>query len=88
MPLVSFLVRDVMSHPFACYPPNDFFFCRWHTLGNVLLTGSQDGTVWMWEASNGTCMQVCPIEHSTAAVVPNETFRTIILCSCPFFSIL
>lgn len=31
---------------------------RWHSLGNVLLTGSQDGTVWMWEASVGTCMQV------------------------------
>ena len=31
---------------------------RWHTVGNVLLTGSQDGTVWMWEATAGTCMQV------------------------------
>ena len=39
---------------------------RWHTSGNVLLTGSQDGTVWMWDASAGTCMQV---RYSTVTVI-------------------
>eukprot|EP00904_Undaria_pinnatifida_P014197 jgi/Undpi1/9908/HiC_scaffold_28.g12362.m1 len=38
--------------------PEDIECLTWHTVGNVLLTGSQDGTVWMWEATAGTCMQV------------------------------
>ncbi len=30
----------------------------WHSKGNVLLAGSSDGTVWMWLATSGACMQV------------------------------
>lgn len=28
----------------------------WHQRGNVILAGSGDGTVWMWLATTGECM--------------------------------
>eukprot|EP00615_Pteridomonas_danica_P002264 CAMPEP_0114360372 /NCGR_PEP_ID=MMETSP0101-20121206/23813_1 /TAXON_ID=38822 ORGANISM="Pteridomonas danica, Strain PT" /NCGR_SAMPLE_ID=MMETSP0101 /ASSEMBLY_ACC=CAM_ASM_000211 /LENGTH=511 /DNA_ID=CAMNT_0001504573 /DNA_START=1 /DNA_END=1536 /DNA_ORIENTATION=- len=38
--------------------PSDIEWLTWHTKGNVLLAGSSDGTVWMWLATSGACMQV------------------------------
>ena len=38
--------------------PADVEWLDWHTKGNVLLAGSSDGTVWMWLAASGACMQV------------------------------
>jgi len=38
--------------------PSDVEWLTWHSKGNVLLAGSSDGTVWMWLATSGACMQV------------------------------
>ena len=38
--------------------PSDVDWLAWHNKGNVLLAGSSDGTVWMWLAATGACMQV------------------------------
>ena len=38
--------------------PSDVDWLTWHSKGNVLLAGSSDGTVWMWLAATGACMQV------------------------------
>jgi ribosome assembly protein SQT1 len=38
--------------------PSDVEWLSWHSKGNVLLCGSSDGTVWMWLATTGACMQV------------------------------
>ena len=38
--------------------PSDVEWLKWHSKGNVLLCGSSDGTVWMWLATTGACMQV------------------------------
>jgi len=38
--------------------PGEVEWLAWHSKGHVLLAGSQDGTVWMWLATNGSCMQV------------------------------
>ena len=38
--------------------PEDIEWATWHSKGNAILAGSKDGTVWMWLAHNGQCMQV------------------------------
>ena len=41
--------------------PGDVEWLRWHPKGNVVLAGSQDGTIWMWLALTGACMQVARV---------------------------
>ena len=38
--------------------PEDIEWAEWHSKGNAVLAGSKDGTVWMWMAHNGQCVQV------------------------------
>ncbi len=38
--------------------PDEVEWLCWHPRGNVLLAGSHDGSVWMWNAPTGLCMQV------------------------------
>ncbi|KAL4265690.1 WD40/YVTN repeat-like-containing domain superfamily protein [Pleurotus pulmonarius] len=38
--------------------PDEVMFLRWHPKGNVLLAGSQDATVWLWQLPSGNTMQV------------------------------
>ncbi|KAJ3262276.1 hypothetical protein HK103_002689 [Boothiomyces macroporosus] len=38
--------------------PSVVTWLKWHPRGNVLLAGSEDGTVWMWTIPNGNCMNV------------------------------
>jgi ribosome assembly protein SQT1 len=38
--------------------PSDIEWSAWHNTGGVILAGSSDGTVWMWLAATGQCMQV------------------------------
>jgi angio-associated migratory cell protein len=38
--------------------PEDVEWATWHSKGNAVLAGSKDGTVWMWLANTGQCVQV------------------------------
>jgi WD40 repeat protein len=38
--------------------PEDIEFACWHSKGNAVLAGSKDGTVWLWLAHDGQCLQV------------------------------
>jgi WD40 repeat protein len=38
--------------------PTEIVWLKWHPKGNVLLAGSEDGTVWMWSIPSGACMSV------------------------------
>ncbi|KAG9315336.1 ribosome biogenesis protein Sqt1 [Chiua virens] len=38
--------------------PDEVMWLRWHPRGNVLLAGSNDSTVWLWQLPSGTTMQV------------------------------
>ncbi|GLB40424.1 putative WD domain, G-beta repeat [Lyophyllum shimeji] len=38
--------------------PDEVMFLRWHPKGNVLLAGSNDSTVWLWQLPSGNTMQV------------------------------
>ncbi|KAJ7593109.1 WD40-repeat-containing domain protein [Mycena floridula] len=38
--------------------PDEVMFLRWHPKGNVLLAGSNDSTLWLWQLPSGTTMQV------------------------------
>ncbi|KAH8826540.1 WD40-repeat-containing domain protein [Flagelloscypha sp. PMI_526] len=38
--------------------PDEVMFLRWHPKGNVLLAGSNDGTLWLWQLPSGNTMQV------------------------------
>ncbi|KAH7907704.1 ribosome biogenesis protein Sqt1 [Hygrophoropsis aurantiaca] len=38
--------------------PDEVMWLRWHPKGNVLLAGSNDTTVWLWQLPSGTTMQV------------------------------
>jgi WD40 repeat protein len=38
--------------------PEDIEWAEWHSKGNAVLAGSRDGTIWMWMAHNGQCVQV------------------------------
>jgi ribosome assembly protein SQT1 len=38
--------------------PEDIEFAHWHSKGNAVVAGSKDGTVWLWLAHEGTCLQV------------------------------
>lgn len=38
--------------------PEDIEWAKWHSRGNAVIAGSKDGTVWLWLAHNGQCMQV------------------------------
>ena len=39
-------------------PGGGLEWVRWHPKGNVLLAGSEDFTAWMWNAGDGSLMQV------------------------------
>ena len=39
-------------------PAEGIEWLSWHPKGDIVLAGSEDFTVWMWNASTGTCMQV------------------------------
>ncbi|KAJ8508807.1 hypothetical protein ONZ45_g8965 [Pleurotus djamor] len=38
--------------------PDEVMFLRWHPKGHVLLAGSNDGMVWLWQLPSGNTMQV------------------------------
>ncbi|KZT40474.1 WD40 repeat-like protein [Sistotremastrum suecicum HHB10207 ss-3] len=38
--------------------PDEVMWLRWHPKGNVLLAGSNDSTVWLWQLPSGNTMQV------------------------------
>ncbi|TFK47789.1 WD40 repeat-like protein [Heliocybe sulcata] len=38
--------------------PDEVIWLRWHPKGHVLLAGSVDATVWMWQLPSGNTMQV------------------------------
>lgn len=38
--------------------PEDVEWAEWHCKGNAIVAGSKDGTIWMWLAHNGQCVQV------------------------------
>jgi len=38
--------------------PDEVMWLRWHPKGNVLLCGSNDSTVWLWQLPSGNTMQV------------------------------
>ncbi|TRM64677.1 WD40-repeat-containing domain protein [Schizophyllum amplum] len=38
--------------------PDEVMFLRWHPKGNVLLAGSNDTTLWLWQLPSGNTMQV------------------------------
>ncbi|KAH6913119.1 ribosome biogenesis protein Sqt1 [Coprinopsis sp. MPI-PUGE-AT-0042] len=38
--------------------PDEVIFLRWHPKGNVLLAGSNDSMLWLWQLPKGTTMQV------------------------------
>ncbi|RDB25935.1 putative WD repeat-containing protein C25H1.08c [Hypsizygus marmoreus] len=38
--------------------PDEVMFVRWHPKGNVLLAGSNDSTLWLWQLPSGNTMQV------------------------------
>ncbi|EIN04879.1 WD40 repeat-like protein [Punctularia strigosozonata HHB-11173 SS5] len=40
------------------YGPNEVTWLKWHPKGHVLLAGSQDQLVWMWQLPSGRVMQV------------------------------
>ena len=40
--------------------PQDIEWAQWHTKGNAIIAGSNDGTIWMWVVMDGSwrCAQV------------------------------
>ncbi|KAJ7104150.1 ribosome biogenesis protein Sqt1 [Mycena belliarum] len=38
--------------------PDEVMFLRWHPKGSVLLAGSNDSTLWLWQLPSGSTMQV------------------------------
>ncbi|KAJ4477183.1 ribosome biogenesis protein Sqt1 [Lentinula aciculospora] len=38
--------------------PDEVMFLKWHPKGNVLLAGSNDTTLWLWQLPSGNTMQV------------------------------
>ncbi|KND05172.1 uncharacterized protein SPPG_00839 [Spizellomyces punctatus DAOM BR117] len=38
--------------------PTEITWLNWHPRGNVLLAGTEDGTMWMWQVPSGNCMNV------------------------------
>lgn len=38
--------------------PEDVEWAQWHSKGNAIVAGSKDGTIWMWLAHDGQCVQV------------------------------
>jgi len=39
-------------------PETEIYWFRWHRKGPVIIAGCGDGTMWMWHAMTGKCMQV------------------------------
>ena len=39
-------------------PDGGLDWVAWHPRGHVLLAGGEDATAWMWNADDGSCMQV------------------------------
>ncbi|KAJ3325147.1 hypothetical protein HDV06_004904 [Boothiomyces sp. JEL0866] len=49
---------DSFTQVTAVEGPSEVTWLKWHPRGNILLAGSDDGTVWMWSVPNGNCMNV------------------------------
>ncbi|KAF9790735.1 ribosome biogenesis protein Sqt1 [Thelephora terrestris] len=47
--------------------PDEVMWLRWHPKGNVLLAGSNDTTVWLWNLPSGNTMQVFASHASSVA---------------------
>ncbi|KAL4074907.1 WD40-repeat-containing domain protein [Scleroderma yunnanense] len=50
--------------------PDEVMWLRWHPKGSVLLAGSNDSTVWLWQLPSGSTMQV--LSGHTGAVQCGE----------------
>ncbi|KAJ3338143.1 hypothetical protein HDU93_009943 [Gonapodya sp. JEL0774] len=44
--------------------PSEITWIKWHPRGAVLLAGTSDATVWMWNAPTGSCMSVFSGGHT------------------------
>jgi angio-associated migratory cell protein len=49
-------IQPVLLHKLE--GPEDVEWATWHSKGNAVLAGSKDGTIWMWLANTGQCVQV------------------------------
>ncbi len=43
------------AHTHTHKPGEDITFMNWHSKGDVMVAGSSDASVWMWNAASGTC---------------------------------
>jgi len=69
--------------------PDEVKWLKWHPKGNVLLAGSNDATVWLWQLPSGNTMQVFaghegPVECGTFTadgkrVITGDSAGTLIL---------
>ncbi|RKO87112.1 WD40-repeat-containing domain protein [Blyttiomyces helicus] len=46
------------EHVTTLVGPAEINWIDWHPKGNVLIAGSEDSSVWMWQVPSGDCMQV------------------------------
>jgi len=49
---------QLKTQKFCLEGPDEIEWIDWHSQGPIILAGGRDGTVWMWLASTGECMQV------------------------------
>jgi WD40 repeat protein len=35
--------------------PSEVSWLSWHPRGSIVVAGSEDGTIWMWNAQTGQC---------------------------------
>ncbi|KAF8921234.1 ribosome biogenesis protein Sqt1 [Mucidula mucida] len=61
--------------------PDEVMFLRWHPKGNVLLAGSNDTTLWLWQLPSGATMQVFA-GHTGAVQCGEFTPDGMIISAC------
>ena len=59
-------------------PGEDITFISWHSKGDVILAGSSDASVWMWNAISGACMAVLSGSHTR----PSSLSLALVLFVC------
>lgn len=54
-----FVYKSINGEPVVCLDgPDEIIWMDWHPLGNILLCGALNGTMWMWMIPSGVCMNV------------------------------
>lgn len=66
------LVKSLLHIMFLVSNTYHFQWIMWHPKGNLILAGSEDSSIWMWNADKAACLNVF-VGHESSVTCGNFT---------------